>query len=310
MRPIFAAVCAAVASAAAEHPVNPTIVSDIKNKTTKWVPMEASENPIGELSFGELHGLLGTVVRPPLGTLQPEGMNTLLPEAFDSREQWPGCVHPIRDQQQCGSCWAFAASEAFSDRACIASKGAVNVIFSPENLVQCESDNMGCNGGYLDRAWKYLESSGIVSDECQKYTSGAGKTEACKSTCDDPSVEYKVFKCEHGSLVEAVNPQQVKEQIYAHGPMETGFDVFEDFMSYKSGVYHHVSGKLLGGHAVKILGWGKADDGTEYWLCANSWNIGWGEGGFFRIQAGECSIDASVWACVPETTTRERLELY
>ena len=86
MRAIFAAVWVAVATAAAEHPVNPSIVSDIKNKTTKWVPMEASENPIGELSFGELHGLLGTVVKPPLGTLKPEGINALLPETFDSRE--------------------------------------------------------------------------------------------------------------------------------------------------------------------------------------------------------------------------------
>jgi cathepsin B len=114
-------------------------------------------------------------------------------------------VHPIRDQQQCGSCWAFAASEAFSDRACIASKGAVNIIFSPENLVQCENDNMGCNGGYLDRVWKYLERSGIVSDDCQKYTSGSGKTESCKSSCDNPDVEYKLIKCQSGSVVEAVN---------------------------------------------------------------------------------------------------------
>jgi cathepsin B len=93
--------------------------------------------------------------------------------------------------------------------------------------------------------------------------------------------------------------------------METGFEVFEDFMSYKSGVYHHVAGKLLGGHAVKILGWGKDQDGTEFWICGNSWNTSWGEGGFFRIKVGECNIDSSVWACIPQTqSAAERFELY
>jgi cathepsin B len=65
--------------------------------------------------------------------------------------------------------------------------------------------------------------------------------------------------------------------------METGFEVYHDFFSYKTGVYHHVTGDLEGGHAVKILGWGTADDGTNYWICANSWGSNWGEDGFFRI---------------------------
>jgi len=82
--------------------------------------------------------------------------------------------------------------------------------------------------------------------------------------------------------------------------METGFEVYHDFFNYKSGVYHHVSGKLLaGGHAVKILGWGQ-ENGTDYWICANSWGPTWGEEGFFRIQMGECGIDQSVWACSPD----------
>jgi len=78
--------------------------------------------------------------------------------------------------------------------------------------------------------------------------------------------------------------------------------VFHDFFNYKSGVYHHVDGELAGGHAVKILGWGKDDSGTDYWICANSWGPTWGESGFFRIKMGEGGIDQSVWACIPEVT--------
>ena len=68
--------------------------------------------------------------------------------------------------------------------------------------------------------------------------------------------------------------------------------VYADFVNYKSGVYHHVSGQLLGGHAIRILGWGN-EDGTDYWLVANSWNEDWGDQGFFKIVKGkdECGIE-------------------
>ncbi len=76
--------------------------------------------------------------------------------------------------------------------------------------------------------------------------------------------------------------------------METGFTVYEDFMSYKGGVYHHVTGKQLGGHAVKIVGWGE-----NFWIVANSWGTSWGEQGFFNIQFGDSGIDSAVYACKP-----------
>jgi cathepsin B len=64
--------------------------------------------------------------------------------------------------------------------------------------------------------------------------------------------------------------------ILANGPVEAGFSVYQDFMSYKSGVYQHRSGGLLGGHAVKVVGWGvDSDNGTPYWLVANSWTDNW-----------------------------------
>lgn len=60
-----------------------------------------------------------------------------------------------------------------------------------------------------------------------------------------------------------------------NGPVEASFTVYEDFLSYTGGVYNYTSGDALGGHAIKMLGWG-VSNGTPYWLCANSWNQDWG----------------------------------
>ena len=65
--------------------------------------------------------------------------------------------------------------------------------------------------------------------------------------------------------------EAIQTELMTNGPVEASFTVYEDFLTYKSGVYHHMTGKALGGHSVKIIGWGK--EGQEaYWLVANSWN--------------------------------------
>ena len=74
-----------------------------------------------------------------------------LPANFDARTKWPNYIHAIRDQQSCGSNWAFAASEFLSDRFAIMSNGTTNVVLSPEDLVSCDTTNQGCNGGYLNK---------------------------------------------------------------------------------------------------------------------------------------------------------------
>jgi len=77
--------------------------------------------------------------------------------------------------------------------------------------------------------------------------------------------------------------------------------VFADFPSYKSGVYQHVSGGFLGGHAVKMLGWG-VENNTPYWLIANSWNPTWGDHGYFKIRRGndECGIEDEIVGGIPK----------
>jgi cathepsin B len=230
----------------------------------------------------------------------PYGNITGLPEEFDSRKQWPDCIHPIRDQLQCGSCWAFSASEVLSDRFCIASEGKINVVLSPQDMVSCDIQDSGCDGGYMERSWLYIRDTGIVTDDCLPYTSGDGCSVKCPFTPTSGQCKkgkFLKYKAEyiypHNSISSA------KDSLFKYGPIEAGFDVYEDFMSYSGGIYKRTSDNLLGAHAVKVVGWGKDTDGTEYWIVANSWNNTWGENGFFRIAFGQCNFENDFYSGIP-----------
>lgn len=255
------------------------------------------ENPFRHWTHEELKGMLNLKHFAPLRNDVEVGNLEDLPKSFDAREKWPSCIHEIRNQERCGSCWAFGLTEALSDRFCIASEGKVNVVLSPEDLVQCDFTNEGCNGGELERAWMYVHLFGVVSDECKSYKSGTGITEKCHKYCDRSEQEYKkyhsTFPKHHKSIA------AIKTEIMENGPVETGFVVFEDFMTYKAGIYVHTNGKQLGGHAVKIIGWG-VENGQEYWICANSWTNKWGEEGFFRIRMDQCGISSQAISGLPK----------
>ncbi|GIQ92967.1 peptidase C1A, partial [Kipferlia bialata] len=81
-----------------------------------------------------------------------------IPDYFDSNETWPGMIGAIRDQGGCGSCWAFSAAEALSDRFSIQTGELLTL--SPQYLVSCDYSNNGCNGGNLDLVWRYMKSHG------------------------------------------------------------------------------------------------------------------------------------------------------
>jgi len=253
------------------------------------------EHPFKNWSETQLKGLLGLhSISLKDTTDMPYNKDNDLPENFDSRVHWPNCIHAIRDQGHCGSCWAHAASEVLSDRFCIASGEKINVVLSPEDFVSCDWLDHGCNGGILTTSWLYLQMKGLVTDECKPYTSGDGSVPWCgffgKGVCATKGVEYKKYYAK--SHYSPGSIENIKKDILNYGPVETGFTVYDDFMSYKSGVYKRTSNKVLGGHAVKIIGWGKEEStGTEYWIVANSWNTSWGLDGYFNIAFGECGIE-------------------
>lgn len=288
------------AAAAAMHPVNQEMVEKIKSTATTWTPYEPHENPFKDFSSEQIDALFGTMIQPSNGpeTYVPPVDVSTVPASFDARDQWGSCVHNIRDQASCGSCWAFGSSEALSDRFCIASSGAVDVVLSPQDLVSCDSSNMGCNGGYLNKAWDYLANTGIVTDSCKPYTSGNGSVETCSTECSSGEA-YKKYKCKSGSVVNPRTVANIKAELSTNGPLEGAFTVYADFLNYKSGVYQHTYGLPKGGHAIKVLGYG-SENGVDYWLCANSWGTSWGENGFFRIKQGDSGINQQMYGCTPE----------
>ncbi|XP_061393187.1 cathepsin B [Musca vetustissima] len=254
-----------------------------------------------------------------------------IPEEFDARTQWPQCptIKEIRDQGSCGSCWAFGAVEAMSDRVCIHSNGTVHFHFSADDLVSCcHTCGFGCNGGFPGAAWSYWTRKGIVSGgpygskqgcrpyeiaPCEHHVNGTrppcdgehGKTPRCQHQCQASyNIDYKTDK-HYGSKAYSVsrNIQDIQKEIMTNGPVEGAFTVYEDLILYKDGVYQHVHGKELGGHAIRILGWGvQKPENTPYWLIANSWNTDWGNNGFFKILRGEdhCGIESSISAGLPK----------
>jgi cathepsin B len=226
---------------------------------------------------------------------------TSLPVAFDWRRTTLGhCIHPIRDQYECGCCWAFGATEVLSDRFCLFSRGRINVVLSPEYLVSCDTSNMGCNGGYLNRAWEFMKETGVPTDACVPYISAYDSVRSCPTirSCNNRA-PFKRYKANQVYPVSS-NVAQIQTEIMERGPVEAIFAVYHDFMTYRSGVYHHVSGSFVGYHAVKIIGWG-VNNGTPYWIIANSWGTGWGMDGFFWMLRGqnECHIEEYIYTGTP-----------
>lgn len=260
------------------------------------------------------------VLEDPKGNYLPhmhyELKGVQLPDEFDPRKKWTNCptLQEVRDQGRCGSCWAHGAVEAMSDRACILSNGKVNVHLSVEDVLSCcTSCGYGCNGGYPSAAWNFYYGYGIVTGGnydskkgCKSYSEAPyvqGRTPACMKKCDyGYNITYNKDKNFAKSAYRiAPNEDQIKYELITNGPVEAAFAVYQDFMSYKTGVYHHVTGSLVGYHAVKLMGYGK-EGGIPYWLLANSWNTKWGDGGFFKMLRGrnECGIESSIVAGLPK----------
>jgi len=307
----FVLALVAAVALAEEIAVSTSMIRDINQKQSLW---KAAHNPITRLPKSQARALLGVDLKNIHAyswRVQEYTAQEIAdaPETFDSRTQWPKCdtMKDIRDQRHCGSCWAFGAAESMSDRMCV-HKGEV-VRLSAEDINSCSRSTFSscgsCNGGQPGCAWSYWCSTGVVSDECYPYTAGNDSsmvTPECKKRCTgNPTLDWNTDKRKGKKSYTVVGEANMKTELATNGPFEVAFEVYEDFMSYESGIYHHTTGGYEGGHAVKVIGYGE-EDGVKFWTCANSWGEDWGEDGFFRIRRGnnECSLESQTWAGIPE----------
>ncbi|KAI2548801.1 cathepsin B, partial [Homo sapiens] len=146
------------------HPLSDELVNYVNKRNTTW---QAGHN-FYNVDMSYLKRLCGTFLggpKPPQRVMFTEDLK--LPASFDAREQWPQCptIKEIRDQGSCGSCWAFGAVEAISDRICIHTNAHVSVEVSAEDLLTCCGSMCGdgCNGGYPAEAWNFWTRKGLVS---------------------------------------------------------------------------------------------------------------------------------------------------
>ena len=302
-----------------------SIIDHVNSVQKDWV---AGHNKyFDKMDLETIKGMMGTLETPEHLKLPIKDIEPLedIPESFDSAANWPKCesLKDVRDQSTCGSCWAFGAVEAMSDRICIKSGGTDQTRISAQNMLSCcLTCGNGCNGGYPSAAWNHWKSQGVATGwlyndkkwcdpyvfaPCDHHVSGpygpcgsSKPTPKCVKSCANGDAwDQSAHKA---SSVYGVPSQvaKIQTEIMTNGPIEVAFTVYNDFLSYKSGVYHHTTGSALGGHAVKMVGWG-VENGTPYWKIANSWNEGWGDQGYFKIRRGnnECGIEGQGVAGLP-----------
>ncbi|KAK2947812.1 putative Cathepsin B [Blattamonas nauphoetae] len=223
-------------------------------------------------------------------TVPDEDIKNALPEEFDSRQRWPVEFAGIRDQGDCGSCWAFAITTVVADRYAI--KGSPRGHLSAQDLVSCDTNDYGCGGSEMYPAWDWMVSDGAATEECIPYVSGGGRVPLCPSKCKNGS---DIVRHRARSIYFPDTELKIMQEIYEFGPVQANMYTFQDFSTYKSGIYEHKTGMWLGGHAVVILGWG-VENNVPFWLCQNSWGTAWGENGYFRIVRGKgmCDIEEFV----------------
>jgi cathepsin B len=235
------------------------------------------------------------------------GLVFSLPTNFDARTEWSQCQFNILNQESCGSCWDFCSVESFSDRMCITGEAPSGTIISPEPILECS--RQGCDGGYPSTAWNYLISSGSTTcskqcfSGCAPYDSGKGSSPKCHyETCDSGSawpITYNGGAYMSLSTVRNHNLTYYQNELYNNGPLQACFTVYNNFYTFfdlhPKGIYTSASGGAVGGHCVKLIGWG-VTSGQSYWLFANSWDTNWGDGGYFRMARGTnlCGIEGSV----------------
>ena len=248
----------------------------VQEHNRKSSSFKVSLNSLAHLTQTEYNQLLGYKDLGEAKLAPVEIKNTLkdVPESLDWRTEQ--IVNPIKDQGQCGSCWAFGSVQA--QESCYAKAHGTLYSLSEQNLVDCCIDCLGCNGGSSPFAYAYihfLQGGKFNLESDYPYTATKGK---CKYDKTKAVTQMKGYsKCKK-------NEETLKEAVANNGPYSIAIDAsHQSFQLYRSGIYDEAacSSRSLD-HCVGLIGYG-AENGQDYWLVRNSWGTSWGEEGYVRI---------------------------
>ena len=209
------------------------------------------------------------------------------PAAFDLRNiGGANYTTPVRNQGNCGSCVAFGVC-ATMEAVARYTHGAPGwpIDLSEAHLFYCHGRAAGarCNTGWWpEQALNASRNTGVTFEDYYPYTAG-------DQDCTGLNADWqnRLAKVTNWAFLNG-NAASMKQYISTYGAIDACLDVYQDFFSYGSGIYKHVTGGYAGGHCVSLIGY---DDAQGYWIGKNSWGTSWGEAGFFNIAYGECRIE-------------------
>ncbi|KAK7351625.1 hypothetical protein VNO77_11209 [Canavalia gladiata] len=209
-----------------------------------------------------------------------------LPESIDWRRK--GVVVPVKDQGNCGSCWAFSAIAAVEGINKIVTGDLISL--SEQELVDCDRTvNSGCNGGLMDYAFMFIiNNGGIHTEKDYPYR-------AVDGICNRHKIYGGVVTIDDYEDVPTHNELALKKAV-ANQPVSVAIEAAgREFQLYVSGVFTGTCGTALD-HGVTAVGYG-TENGRDYWIVKNSWGESWGESGYIRMErnlaanrAGKCGI--------------------
>lgn len=242
-------------------------------------------NHLSHLTESEYKSLLGS--RPKLANKERVSLTNKAEATVDWRQK--GVVNPIKNQGNCGSCWAFAAIQQVETR--WAQSGNPLTRFSEQNLVDCVKDCGGCGGGTYDTAIDYVinhQDGHFNLEDDYPYQSAEG---ACKFT------QKKAVGLTKGYINIAQNVQDVEKAV-SQSVVAVSIDAsLQTFHHYSSGIYYDSNCQdWFLDHAVGVVGYG-AEGADEYWIVRNSWGEVWGEKGYIRMAKNkdtDCGITKAV----------------
>jgi cathepsin L len=211
---------------------------------------------------------------------QPLPFSGVLPESVDWRTAKPAVLTPVKDQGQCGSCWAFATTETIESQLSLATKGNLTVL-SPQNVVSCtpNPDNCGgsggCGGAIAELGFTYVKNNGIATEANWPYKDVSGQ-------CDEAS-HTKVATVAGCVKLAENNYTDLLTAVATIGPIAVSVDA-STWNSYSKGIYDGCDKEknMDIDHAVQLVGYG-TEGGSDYWIVRNSWGPNWGENGYIRL---------------------------
>ncbi|MCK5186785.1 MAG: hypothetical protein KAR43_06575, partial [Deltaproteobacteria bacterium] len=202
----------------------------------------------------------------------------LLPTSFDWRDL--GGVTPVKNQNPCQSCWAFAAVADLESKILISESTTYDI--SEQNMLSCNSYGLDCNtGGNYLISTSFFMHVGSSLESCAPYQGRDGIP--CDDTCE-------TIKMVNGWKRIANDVDTIKRALYDNGPIYTSmFASGPGFHAYTGGVYEY-NGSDTPNHAVLIVGWDDNLGTSGAWIVKNSWGTDWGMDGYFYIAYGSARI--------------------